>query len=81
MPEENVMTEETMVEEPTNEVDEQAVINQIVDMIASLSAEAQRALMTFLNQELWSVVSEEEEEYRNSPEEQQRRADVMSDAM
>ena len=81
MPEENVQTpvEETTATEETNP--EMATMEQIVELIAGLSPEGQRQLMSFLNQELGSVVAEEEEEFRNSPEEQERKAAVMSEAM
>jgi hypothetical protein len=49
-------------------------------MIAGLSPEAQRQLMWFLNEQFTAVVSEEQEEIKNSPEEQARKADTMSEA-
>lgn len=59
---------------------EEQAIAQVIQIIATLSPESQRQLMGFLNQEFSAVVSEEQEEMKQSPEEQQRKADVMSEA-
>ena len=65
-------------EEVTNWEDE--IISQIIQMIAGLSAESQRQLMGFLNEQFSGVIQEEEQEYNSSPEELERKADVMSEA-
>lgn len=59
---------------------EEQIISQVIQLIAGLSADAQRQLMWFLNEQFTEVVSEEQEEIKQSPEEQQRKADVMSEA-
>lgn len=66
---------------PTPEANpEEDAIAQVIQMIAGLSPEAQRQLMWFLNEQFTAVVSEEQEEIKNSPEEQARKADTMSEA-
>lgn len=59
---------------------EEQVIAQIIQLIASLSGESQRQLMGFLGEEFGKVVDQEVSEVKASPEEQQRKADVMSEA-
>lgn len=59
---------------------EEEVIAQVIQLIAGLSAESQRQLMGFLNQEFAGVMDEEQAEVAASPEEQNRKADVMSEA-
>ncbi len=58
---------------------EEAVIAQIIEMIAQLSAEAQRELMWFLNQQFQEVSTQEAEAIKESPEEQERKAAEMSE--
>ena len=59
---------------------EEQIIAQIIQLIAGLSAESQRQLMGFLGEQFSSVVSQEEQAHTASPEEQNRKAEVMSEA-
>jgi hypothetical protein len=59
---------------------EEEAIGQIIQMIGALWAESQRQLMWFLQQEFANVVGEEKEATKASPQEQERKADVMSEA-
>lgn len=86
MPEENAQmpveqTEQPVAEWTAEENPEMAVMEQIVELISSLSAEGQRQIMSFLNQELWDVMNEEYEEYNNSEEAQAARRDAMNEVM
>lgn len=58
---------------------EEQAIAQVIQIIATLSPESQRQLMGFLNKEFTNVVSEEEAERKASPEEQERKAEAMSE--
>lgn len=65
---------------PTPEANpEEQIIAQVIQLIAGLSAESQRQLMGFLSQEFNTIVSEEEAEKKASPEEQERKAEAMSE--
>jgi uncharacterized phage protein gp47/JayE len=87
MAEETTMTPDQQpmqqpAEAPTQETQanpEEQVIAQVIQLIAGLSAESQRQLMGFLNKEFTNVVSEEEAERKASPEEQERKAEAMSE--
>lgn len=88
MVEETTMTpevDETMSAEPTTEQTmevnpEEEAIAQVIQIIASLSAESQRQLMGFLTEQFSTVMNEEQAQAAASPEEQARKADVMSEA-
>lgn len=65
---------------PTPEANpEEQVIAQVIQLIAGLSAESQRQLMWFLWQEFSNVMSQEEAEVSASPQEQERKAEAMSE--
>ena len=59
---------------------EEQMIAEVIQVIAGLSAESQRQLMWFLNEEFATIMEEEAQEINNAPEEQSRKADVMSEA-
>lgn len=59
---------------------EEQMIAEVIQVIAGLSAESQRQLMWFLNEEFATIMEEEAQEINNAPEEQARKADVMSEA-
>ena len=58
---------------------EEEVIGQIIQMISGLWAESQRQLMWFLQQEFSNIIWEEKKEKDESPAEQDRKAEEMSE--
>lgn len=75
-----VPEEENLNQDMSAWTGEEETIAQVIQLIAGLSAESQQQLMWFLTEQFSATMDESLQEYESSPEEINRKADVMSDA-